>query len=120
MSFMTPILMVPSVYCACAPGHPRATASAMRLISRPIGFSRCEGSVFGLVQTPRHSRDVRRPEHVCQKFDSALALKRRSAIRLELCSSTQLRIMRLSRLARTAVSAGEMKAQLERQPEILR
>jgi hypothetical protein len=28
--------------------------------------------------------------------------------------------MRLSRITRTAVSAGEMKAQLERQPEILR
>src|SRR6516164_4063309 len=39
MSFMTPILMVPSVYCACAPGHPRATASAVRLMSRFIGVS---------------------------------------------------------------------------------
>src|SRR6266545_4376254 len=39
MSFMTPILMVPSVYCACAAGHPRATASAVRLINRFIWHS---------------------------------------------------------------------------------
>src|SRR5207302_6006011 len=34
MSFITPILMVPSVYWACAPPQPSATASAARLISR--------------------------------------------------------------------------------------
>src|SRR6266850_1888701 len=34
MSFITPILMVPSVYCACALPQPIATASAVRLISR--------------------------------------------------------------------------------------
>ena len=28
---MTPILIVPSVYCACAPLHPTATASAVRV-----------------------------------------------------------------------------------------
>src|SRR5688572_11813303 len=33
MSFMTPILMVPSVYCACAVLQPSATVSAVRLIS---------------------------------------------------------------------------------------
>ena len=33
MSFMTPILMVPSLYCACAEPHPSATARAVKLIS---------------------------------------------------------------------------------------
>src|SRR5262249_42050978 len=39
MSFITPILIVPSVYCACAPLHPTATASAARLINRDIWVS---------------------------------------------------------------------------------
>src|SRR5712691_9380663 len=34
MSFITPILMVPSVYCDCAVPQPIATASAVKLISR--------------------------------------------------------------------------------------
>src|SRR5262245_35514411 len=36
MSFMTPILLLPSVYCACADGQPRATASAVKLINRHV------------------------------------------------------------------------------------
>src|SRR5262245_50206546 len=36
MSFITPILMVPSVYCACAAPQPSPTISAVRLISRFI------------------------------------------------------------------------------------
>src|SRR5712671_2611063 len=35
MSFITPILMVPSLYCACAEPHPSTTASAVRL-SKPF------------------------------------------------------------------------------------
>jgi hypothetical protein len=43
---------VPSVYCACAPEHPRATASAVRLMSCFIGFSPLQVSgVFGLGST---------------------------------------------------------------------
>src|SRR6266513_1501877 len=34
MSFITPILMVPSVYCACVVPQPIVTASTVRLISR--------------------------------------------------------------------------------------
>src|SRR5260370_32316387 len=43
MSFMTPILMLPSLYCACAHPHPNTTASAVRLNNRFIRHSSCEG-----------------------------------------------------------------------------
>src|SRR4029077_8563474 len=114
MSFMTPILMAPSVYCACAPGHPRVTASAVRLMSRFIGvYPLRRFCIFASVQTlgPRTER-----------FYRALALRRRSAIRLELARQYDPAVgfMRLSRITRTPVSAGKMKPQLERQPEILR
>src|SRR5216683_499172 len=36
MSFMTPILMLPSLYCACAQPHPNTTASAVRPNNRFI------------------------------------------------------------------------------------
>src|SRR5262245_39087024 len=37
MSFITPILMVPSVYCACALAQESVSASAVILISRFMG-----------------------------------------------------------------------------------
>jgi hypothetical protein len=57
-----------------------------------------------------------------ERFYRALALRRRSAIRFKLPRQYDPAacFMRLSQITRTAVSAGEMKPQLERQPEILR
>src|SRR5262245_41765347 len=118
MSFMTPILMVPSVYCACAPGHPRVTASAVRLMSRFIGVS--QGSVFwpwfklqdshGAFRTayrkvlscPCLAETIGYSPQITEQYDPAACF------------------MRLSRITRTAVSAGKLKPQPERQPEILR
>src|SRR4029078_8048455 len=39
MSFMTPILIVPSLYCACAEPHPNMTESAVRPISPFMALS---------------------------------------------------------------------------------
>src|SRR5258705_3481079 len=50
MSFMTPILIVPSLYCACAEPHPNATAIAVRPISPFMAFSPVDR--FFVVCTP--------------------------------------------------------------------
>src|SRR3981081_24441 len=50
MSFMTPILIVPSLYCACAEPHPNATASAVSPISPFMAFSPVDR--FFVVCTP--------------------------------------------------------------------
>src|SRR6266851_410526 len=43
MSFMTPILMLPSLYCACAQPHPNTTASAVRPNNRFIRHPPVQG-----------------------------------------------------------------------------
>src|SRR6185369_2010946 len=50
MSFMTPIFIVPSLYCACAEPHPNMTASAVRPISPFMAFSPVDR--FFVVCTP--------------------------------------------------------------------
>src|SRR6516162_1037112 len=83
MSFMTPILMVPSVYCACAPGHPRATASAVRLMSRFIGVSPLRR--LGVGPNPQIVMEFfARLNTRAERLYRPLALRRRSAIRLKL------------------------------------
>src|SRR5262249_637587 len=65
MSFMTPTLMGRAVYCACGPGHPRATASAVRLMSRFIGVSPLRRfRILASVQTPQIVMELFRPRVV--------------------------------------------------------
>src|SRR5262249_54048752 len=83
-------------------------------------FSVAKAPYFGLGPNPQIVIEFfGRLNTRAERFYRALALSRRSAIHLKLprqCDPTAC-VMRLSRITRTAVSAGEMKPQLERQPE---
>src|SRR5262249_44571320 len=89
--------------------QPSHWVSPLRTFRILASFTQGTHEVFGSLNTRTES------------FDRALALGRRSAIRLKLPQyDHSCAFMRLSRITRTAISAGEMKPQLERQPEILR
>src|SRR5262249_35065033 len=88
-----------------------------------LAFLRCEAPYFGLGCEPPGSREVfGRLNPRADRFYCALALTDDGlfASNCRGITTTVACFMRLNRITRTAVSAGEMKPQRERQPEILR
>src|SRR5918993_60206 len=69
MSFMTPILMVPSLICACAVPHPSAKANAARLTSGFIVILPTEQLAWSFrAGTPLDAEIVVQLFHVCVQF----------------------------------------------------